>query len=164
VSGIRPGGSRVSASSAFGRRRRRLPLMALGVLSLLAVAAGAWAVDVQPPFDDPVLEQRYQTLIREVRCLQCLNQTIADSTAPLAGELRSTVHRMVAEGKTEDEIADYLISRYGEFVMYKPPLQPNTWLLWGSPFILLAVGGLVFARILKNRSSQPLDEEQEPTA
>ncbi|HEU4620331.1 MAG TPA: cytochrome c-type biogenesis protein [Gammaproteobacteria bacterium] len=129
------------------------------VLAVLFVSRASLAVDVEPRFDDPALEQRYQTLIHEVRCLVCLNQTIADSTVPLAAELRRNVHDLVAQGKSEKEVRDYLVARYGDFVLYKPPLRPDTWLLWGAPFILLVIGGVVFARILKNRSRQPLDED-----
>jgi cytochrome c-type biogenesis protein CcmH len=129
------------------------------VLAVLLVAHAAIAVDIQERFDDPVLEQRYQTLIHEVRCLVCLNQTIADSTVPLAAELRRTVHELVADGKSEQEVSEYLVARYGDFVMYKPPLRPDTWLLWGAPVILLAIGAVIFARILKHRSSQPLDDD-----
>lgn len=140
-------------------RRAGRTLAFLPVLALLLVARASMAVDIQERFEDPVLEQRYQTLIHEVRCLVCLNQTIADSTVPLAAELRRTVHDLVAQGKSEKEVTDYLVARYGDFVMYKPPVRPDTWLLWGAPFILLAIGALVFARILKNRSAQSLDED-----
>ena len=137
----------------------RFRAFALALLCAAAFAGPALAVDTEARFKDPVLEQRYQELIHEVRCLVCLNQTIADSTAPLAGDLRRNVHEMVAAGKSEKEIADFLIARYGDFVMYKPPLQPSTYILWGSPFILLVIGGVIFARILRNRSAQPLDED-----
>lgn len=140
--------------------RERLPhRLALAALAALAFAGPVLAVDTQPPFDDPVLEQRYQTLIHEVRCLVCLDQTIADSNADLAAELRHQVHDLVASGKSEKEITAFLIARYGDFVTYRPRLQPSTYLLWASPFVLLAVGGLIFVRILKNRSAQPLDED-----
>jgi cytochrome c-type biogenesis protein CcmH len=134
-------------------------LIVVPMLALLLVARAAIAVDSQERFDDPVLEQRYQKLIHEVRCLVCLNQTIADSTVPLAAELRRTVHDLVADGKSEQEVSDYLVARYGDFVMYKPPVRPDTWLLWGAPFILLGIGAVIFVRILKHRSSQPLDDD-----
>lgn len=140
--------------AGFGRVIAVLP-----ILAVLLIARVAIAVDSEERFDDPVLEQRYQTLIHEVRCLVCLNQTIADSTVPLAAELRRTVHDLVADGKSEREVSEYLVARYGDFVMYKPPVRPDTWLLWGAPFILLVIGAVVFARILKHRSSQPLDED-----
>ncbi len=131
----------------------------LALAAAVVLAGAARAVDSEPPFKDAALEQRYQTLIHEVRCLQCLNQTIADSEAPLAGELRRTIHEKIAAGQSDKEITAYLISRYGDFVMYKPPFKPATYILWGSPLILLAIGGVVFARVLANRAAQPLDEE-----
>jgi cytochrome c-type biogenesis protein CcmH len=148
-----------AARTGFGRAGVGRALVLIPVLAFVLVARIAMAVDSEERFDDPVLEQRYQTLIHEVRCLVCLNQTIADSTVPLAAELRRTVHDLVAEGKSEREVTDYLVARYGDFVMYKPPMRPDTWLLWGAPFILLVIGAVIFARILKHRSAQPLDED-----
>jgi cytochrome c-type biogenesis protein CcmH len=142
----------------FSLRVQRLRRLGLALLVCLATVP-AFAVDSLEPFNDPALEQRYQTLIHEIRCLQCLDQTIADSNAELAAQMRNQVHRMVAAGQSEQEVLAYLVSRYGDFVRYRPPFQPNTWILWGSPFILLAVGGVVFARILRKRAAQPLDDE-----
>ncbi|HEX5421218.1 MAG TPA: cytochrome c-type biogenesis protein [Gammaproteobacteria bacterium] len=137
----------------------RLRCLALVLLAAVVVAGPAWAVDGQAPFDSPVLEQRYQKLIHEIRCLECLDESIADSNAELAAQFRRQIHIQVAAGKSEQEIIDFLVARYGDFVIYRPPFQPNTWLLWGAPFILLAIGGIVFARIVRNRAAQPLDED-----
>lgn len=129
-------------------------------LSLLAGAASA--VDVNEPFDDPVLNERYQTLIREIRCPKCQNETIADSNAPIAADLRRQVHQRVAAGESEEQIVEFLRSRYGDFVLYRPQLKPSTWALWAGPFIFLAIGGLVFWRILRRRASQPFDDDELP--
>jgi cytochrome c-type biogenesis protein CcmH len=125
----------------------------------LGAASAALAVDSQPPFDDPALQARYETLIHEVRCLVCQNETIADSQADLAGDLRREIHEMIADGKSDEQIVDFLTARYGDFVMYRPPLEPRTWLLWGGPGLLLLLGAGVFARIVYVRSKQPLDED-----
>ncbi|MEE8117440.1 MAG: cytochrome c-type biogenesis protein, partial [Gemmatimonadales bacterium] len=93
----------------------------------------SWAIDPEPAFEDPVLEATYQSLVREVRCLVCQNQTIADSNAQLAADLRREIRGMLGEGATREEVADFLVARYGEFVLYRPRLQPATWALWGAP-------------------------------
>jgi cytochrome c-type biogenesis protein CcmH len=129
-------------------------------LLLIALFAGAAAaIDLQPAFEDPELEAQYQTLIREVRCLVCQNQTIADSTAPLAADLRREIRELFAAGQSREEIVQFLVDRYGDFVLYRPPLQPTTWALWGAPIVLCAIGLLVFVRVVRNRLRQPLDDD-----
>ena len=127
-------------------------------IALLALAwiTAAWAIDPEPPFEDPVLEAEYQALINEVRCLVCQNQTIADSNAPLASDLRREIRGMMAEGATREDVVEFLVARYGDFVLYRPRFQSTTWALWGAPVFLLAVGAIVFARILRVRMSQGL--------
>ena len=117
------------------------------------------AVEDRAPFADAALEQRYQNLIRETRCLVCQNQTIADSNAPLASDLRRQIRQQLAEGASDADIVDYLVTRYGDFVLYRPPMKPTTWLLWSGPALLVLIGLLVFARVIYVRSRQPLDEE-----
>jgi cytochrome c-type biogenesis protein CcmH len=129
------------------------------VMLLLSFATGGFAIESHLGFDDPVLNERFRSLLREVRCPKCLNTSIADSNAPIAEDLRREVHRQMANGASDVEIVEHLVSRYGEFVVYRPPLQPTTWALWGGPLVLLGIGGLVFARILKNRVNQPLNED-----
>lgn len=126
---------------------------------MLLLAAPALAIEAEYGFDDPALNERYRSLLREIRCPKCLNTSIAESDAPIASDLRREVHQKMEEGASDQEIIAYLVSRYGEFVVYRPPLQPSTWALWGGPVVLLGLGGLVFARILKSRASQPLDED-----
>ncbi len=136
------------------------PLMRWAVFAVCWLLIGvSWAIDPEPAFEDPALEAEYQSLVREVRCLVCQNQTIADSNAQLAADLRREIRRMFAEGATRAEIADYLVARYGEFVLYRPRLQPATWALWGAPVILLMIGGAVFVRVLRSRFSQTLAED-----
>jgi cytochrome c-type biogenesis protein CcmH len=113
----------------------------------------------QESFDDPALDERYRSLIHEIRCPKCLNESIAESKAPVAADLRREVRRLIGEGASDDEIKTFLSSRYGDFVLYRPRLTPATWVLWGGPFIFLAIGGLVFWRILKKRGDQPMDED-----
>ena len=133
------------------------------LVSLLALcfvlASSVLAFDTEAPFDDPVLEGRYRSLIREIRCPLCLNESIAESHAPVAADLRREVRRLIGEGASDDEIKAFLASRYGEAILYRPRLSPATWALWAGPFVFLGVGGIVFWRILKTRSAQPLDED-----
>jgi len=128
-------------------------------LVLLLAAPAAWAIEAELGFDDPAMNERYRTLLREIRCPKCLNTSIADSDAPIAADLRREVHQKMEEGYGDEEIIAFLVSRYGEFVVYRPPLQPSTWALWGGPVALLGIGGFVFMRILKDRSKRPLDED-----
>ena len=110
---------------------------------------------------DPVLNQRYQTLIHEVRCLVCQNETIADSNASLAADLRREIRRMVAEGKSEQEVLDFLVARYGDFALYRPPVQPTTWALWAAPAVFVLIGVVAFARVLRRRAAANLNEDAE---
>lgn len=133
----------------------RRALAALGCVLFLGTG---WAIDPEPPFEDPALEAAYQVLINEVRCLVCQNQTIADSNAPLASDLRREIRRMMGEGASREQIIEFLVARYGDFVLYRPPFQSNTLALWGAPVLLLAIGAVVFVRIVRVRMSQPLEE------
>src|SRR5688572_9335883 len=128
----------------------------------LAFAAGAGVVAAEEEFDDPVLNERYRALTREIRCPKCLNESIAESDAPVAADLRREVRRLIGEGASDDEVKTFLSSRYGDFVLYKPRMTPTTFLVWAAPFLLVALGAFVFWRILVARSHQPLDEELAP--
>ena len=130
-------------------------------LCCLLWAGAGWAIDPEPAFEDPMLEAQYQTLVREVRCLVCQNQTIADSNAPLAADLRREIREMMGGGATREEVIEFLVARYGDFVLYRPPVKPTTWALWGAPVFLLGIGALVFVRILRARISQPLGEDED---
>ncbi len=117
-------------------------VVAAGAGLLLMAWTMAWA-EPTPVADDALLPQqaqRYQALVNELRCLVCQNQSIADSNAPLAADLRDQVRSQILAGRTDAEITDYVTARYGDFVLYRPPFKPATWLLWLGPFALLLVG------------------------
>jgi cytochrome c-type biogenesis protein CcmH len=129
---------------------------------LLAVLALGFSIGVLAQgegFDDPELDARYRALIHTLRCMQCQNQSIADSPAATAVDLRRQTRELIEQGLTDNEIRVYFAERYGDFINYQPPLQPTTWLLWGAPALLVLIGAFVFARIVRRRMNQPLDEE-----
>ncbi|HEY1771647.1 MAG TPA: cytochrome c-type biogenesis protein [Gammaproteobacteria bacterium] len=127
----------------------------LTALMLLCATGMAHAIDSQPPFPDPALQARYETLTHELRCLVCQDETVADSNAELAADFRRQIHDMVAAGKTDEEIKSYMVGRYGDFVLYKPPVQSNTALLWVGPFILLLIALIVVSLVVRRRAGQP---------
>lgn len=104
-------------------------------------------------FEDIGQERQYKALINELRCLVCQNQNLADSNAELARDLRNQTYTMVTQGKSNQEIADYMVTRYGDFVLYRPPLNPMTMLLWVGPFVLLLSGFVILLRLVR-RSRQ----------
>lgn len=104
---------------------------------------------------NPAVEARLKGLAHELRCLVCQNQTIADSDAPLAVDLRKQIRGMIASGKTDDDIRAYMVERYGNFVLYKPPFSAATALLWAGPFLLLLIGVAVMVRLLRRRAPAP---------
>jgi cytochrome c-type biogenesis protein CcmH len=106
------------------------------------------------PFKDRAEEVRFQHLAKQLRCLVCQNQDLADSDADLAKDLRKQVFDMMRAGKSDDEIKQYLVARYNDFVLYDPPLKPGTWLLWFLPFALVLIGAVVLWRILRQRTRQ----------
>ncbi len=105
-------------------------------------------------FDNPVQEARYKKLIQELRCLVCQNQNIADSNAELAADLRRETYKMVRAGAREAEVKDFMVSRYGDFVLYNPPLKTSTWLLWGGPFLFVVLGLWLLLRMLSRRRNE----------
>ncbi len=115
------------------------------LLCLFATLAAA-----QQPVD-PALRERLKKLEEELRCLVCQNQTLADSNAPLAEDLRREVRELAAQGKNDEQIKEFLVQRYGDFVLYKPPVKETTWLLWFGPFILLAGGLATWYVVLRRR-------------
>jgi cytochrome c-type biogenesis protein CcmH len=120
-----------------------------------------YAVDIPLEFEDTAQQQRYQQLLDELRCLVCQNQTLADSHADLAQDLRSQVFSMVSEGQTNQAIVDYLVTRYGNFVLYRPPLNAYTALLWFGPFILLIFAFIVVYRLAKSKKVGDVKLNQE---
>ncbi len=132
-------------------------ILAVMVL-MIPLLAGA---EAQPLGEDPAVEARLKVLSEELRCLVCQNQTLADSSAPLAEDLRREIRGLIAKGMTDQEITDYLVARYGDFVRYRPPLKPQTALLWVGPGLILLAGvsGLWIA--LRRRNAHLPDDDDE---
>ena len=126
--------------------------LALGLLIF-----GAHAADTPLSFPDAQQQTRYERLLSELRCLVCQNQSLADSHADLAQDLRNEVFRLIGSGQTDREILAFLVSRYGDFVLYKPPVKGTTWLLWFGPFALLVIIGGVWWRVAGNAPSTPTE-------
>ena len=144
----------------------RIPVLRLlfTALILAAAAAPVTAADVPLEFDNPALQQRYDKLLHQLRCLVCQNETLAVSQADLAQDLRGEIYQMMANGRTNQEITDYLVARYGDFVLYNPPLQRSTWLLWFGPFLLLIVALYIMIRFIRSRrtaESEPEPQDRE---
>jgi len=138
-------------SNIFGARA-----FAVGILfAFAALALSSTALAIDPlPFKDRAEEVRFQNLTKQLRCLVCQNQDLADSDADLAKDLRKQVFEMMQSGKSDTEIKEYLVARYNDFVLYDPPLKPGTWLLWFAPFAFVLIGVFVVARILRSRAQQ----------
>ena len=134
----------------------RALLIAMAISSFNCAYAGLEAFD----FSGNVDEDHYKELIAEVRCLVCQNQSLADSDAELAHDLRKEVYELMDQGQSDDQIIDFLVSRYGDFVLYQPPVKPSTYILWYGPFVLLALGLLMVARTLWQRRAQGRDEAE----
>ena len=130
-----------------------------GSLILWLALAAAFAKEAAVfNFDTPAQEQRFQQLAQELRCLVCQNQSLADSHADLAGDLRREIYAMLREGKTNQEIIDFLVQRYGDFVRFRPPVDIKTYALWFGPLLLLFTGGWLLARTLRRQSQSPPPE------
>ena len=112
------------------------------------------AVTVGENFSDPVLEQRARNWQRQLRCLVCRGESIDDSHSPFAADVRQLVRQQIAEGKSDAQIEDFLVARYGDFILMKPPLQSNTWLLWLAPFLVLGAGGAVAAVVIRRAAAR----------
>ena len=126
-------------------------MRALLAALLLALAGVAFAQSSEIAKPDPVVEERLKGLAAELRCLVCQNQTIADSNAPLAVDLRNQIRAQIAQGRSDDEIRAYMVDRYGDFVLYNPPMRATTVLLWAGPFVLIALGIGIFLRVIRRR-------------
>jgi cytochrome c-type biogenesis protein CcmH len=123
------------------------------IFLFMQVFATAYAGEAKPISDDPALEARLKAMSQELRCLVCQNSTLADSDAPLAEDLRKEIRTQMRAGKSDQEIVDYLVARYGDFVRYRPPVNNATAILWFGPFFLLLIGGFVLYRVLKKQAS-----------
>jgi len=124
---------------------------------LLAVSFPLLAKEAAPEAADPALEARMVRITSELRCLVCQNQTIADSNAALAVDLRREARALIKQGKSDAEVVDYMTARYGDFVLYRPPMRATTVLLWFGPALMLAVGGTVLVIVLRRRSRMAAD-------
>ncbi len=131
------------------------------VAGLLLLASHAAAIDTDTAFDDPALQARYEKIISEVRCLKCQNQTIKDSNAFLADDLRREIRRMLEEGKSDAEIFDFLVVRYGEFALYRPRMSGKTLVLWLAPAVFIGFGAFIAFRVVRRRMSLPVDDGAE---
>lgn len=136
----------------------------LALMLLLACAAAAAMEPIK--FNDAAEEARFRALSAELRCVMCQNQSLADSNAQIAHDLRLQVLTLMREGKTDREIKDYLVARYSDFVLYNPPVRPSTWLLWFGPGVILLGGAAVLAVVVRKRSGSapaapPSEDSQE---
>lgn len=140
----------------------RRPLIMLSVLSVLAIwSSGSFAAIDAYSFPDDESRARYDRLIEELRCPQCLNTSIAGSDSMISKDLRREVHRMIIDGKTDDEILDYMHERYGDFILYKPRLMRRTLLLWFGPLLILLVALAFLGRLIVKRSRVEAEELSE---
>ncbi|MGA7178614.1 MAG: cytochrome c-type biogenesis protein [Thiobacillaceae bacterium] len=137
---------------------KRIVVLLFAVFFLNGFAA---AKEAPPAADDPVLEQRLMKLSSKLRCLVCQNETLADSHAELAVDLRKEIRENMKSGMSDDEIRKWLVSRYGDFVLYEPPFKPTTFLLWVGPFLLLVVGLAVLYINLRRRQKMQVEPEQD---
>lgn len=133
------------------------------LLVALACATG-WASEATPLGEDPAVEQRMLAISEELRCLVCQNESLAASRAELARDLRGQVRALIRQGHSDDQIRDFLVERYGDFVLYRPRVKPETWLLWAGPFLLMVAGVIVLLVYLRRRSrlldQAPLTERE----
>ena len=128
---------------------RNIFLMVVCVLSL----SSAIANEAAPLADDPVTEQRLISISEEMRCLVCQNESLAGSRSDLANDLRREIRILIKEGKSDDQIRSFMVERYGDFVLYRPPVKPVTWLLWIGPFVILGIGIAGLLMYLRRRNS-----------
>ena len=124
---------------------------ALLALALLLWVPCAFAVDSTPPLPNPVLQQRYLALTHELRCMQCQNESLADSPVGLASDLRRDVRELLQAGQSDDQIRDHMVARYGEFILLRPRMNwRNAW-LWGAPGLFMLIGLIIAVRVLRDR-------------
>ena len=130
-------------------------------LMVFGLSVSVKAIDNGPVFEDPVMQSKYEQLISEIRCLVCQNQSIKDSNVFLAVDLRNEIRRLLENGRSESEIKQFLVDRYGDFVLYQPPLNEKTFLIWFSPLLLLLAGGIIIIKIIRKRMNLQFDDSDE---
>ena len=129
------------------------------VIASLLFTLSAFAIDTGKAFDDPEMQARYERLIAETRCVTCQNQSIKDSNAFIAADLRREIQRLMSEGKSDEEVAEFLVTRYGDFVLYRPRMTGKTMLLWIAPFAFVLFAIFAFIRVLRHRMALPMEDE-----
>ena len=127
----------------------------LSIFLCLLCMQNVFADDAAPLADDPVVEQRLISISEEMRCLVCQNESLAGSRSDLANDLRREIRTLIKEGKSDDQIRSFMVERYGDFVLYRPPVKPITWLLWVGPFVILLLGVGVLLSYLRRRNQAP---------
>ena len=134
-----------------------------GIFLMMGLLFGGKALALDPiVYNSPAEEVRFKALAAELRCVMCQNQSIADSNAPIAHDLRMEVLRLMREGRSDSEIKQYLVERYSDFVLYEPPLRKGTWLLWAGPFLLLLVGAAGVFMIIKRKNREAIQPDADP--
>ncbi len=141
---------------------KRLVLLACLVFCAASAMPAVPALDANGQLEDPTLQARFERITKELRCLVCQNESIADSNVELAADLRRQVREMLAAGRSDDAIFDFMTDRYGDFVRFRPPLTRKTLLIWGAPFVVLLFGIGIIIRIVSRRSRMPLDDDPAP--
>lgn len=131
-------------------------------MALALFCLHAFAIDKAPAFADPAQQARYERLTHELRCLTCRSEAIADSNAQLAVDLRRQVRELMAAGKSDPEILQYMVDRYGDYVLYKPPFVARTILLWSAPVLLVLGGGIAAAVVISRKAKLPDTDPNDP--
>ena len=133
-------------------------LFAVALAAILAWGSASAYTLEEFQFDTPAQEAEFRELIGKLRCLVCQNESLAGSQADLAQDLREEVYQMMRSGRSQQEIIDFLVARYGDFVLYQPPVKPSTYILWFGPFVLIAIGGFLLLRALRRQGAEPEPE------
>ena len=124
------------------------------VITSIFILQLSYANDAAPLADDPVTEQRLISISEEMRCLVCQNESLAGSRSDLANDLRREIRTLIKEGKSDEQIRSFMVERYGDFVLYRPPVKPTTWLLWIGPFVILLIGiGFLFSYLRRRNAN-----------
>ena len=145
----------LAGSNATPRRMLVNTLLCLALAFFASAVFAQVAPDNSPQqFSNDAEERRFHALVSELRCVMCQNQSLADSNAQIAVDLRREVLTLMRAGKTDAQVKDYLVARYGEFVLYRPQVESTTWLLWFGPALLLLVGGFIVAGVVRKRASK----------
>ena len=135
-------------------------LTLFSIIGCLFMFTNTLAIDTPMEFDDPATELRFKKLTEELRCLVCQNQSLADSHAELAQDLRNEVYRMVNAGDSNKEIIAYMVSRYGDFVLYRPPVKNTTYFLWFGPFLILLIATIIILRVIRPSANDMTEENK----